>query len=64
MHAGTRPHVDQVVGFQDGFFVMLHHQHGIAQIAQPLEGAEQPGIVPLMQADGGFIQDTEHPDQA
>ena len=63
MHAGPRPHVDQVVGLHDGLLVMFHHQHGVAQVAQPLEGVQQARIVPLVQADGGLIQDVEHAHQ-
>ena len=64
MHPGPRPHVDQVIGLQDRLFVMLHHQHGVADVAQPLERAEQAGVVALVQADGRLVQDVEHPDQA
>jgi hypothetical protein len=34
--AGARADVQQVVGGADGFFVVLHHQHGVAQVAQVL----------------------------
>ena len=53
-----------MVGFDHGVAIMLDHQHGVAQVAQPLERLEQPLIVALMQSDRGFVQNVEHPDQA
>ena len=64
MHPGPRPHVDDMVRLQDGLLVVLHHQHGIADVAQMLQGLQQPGVVPLVEADGGLVQDIEHPHQA
>ena len=43
---------------------MLHDEHGIAEIAQALQGVEQAGVVPLVQADGGLVQHIEHARQA
>ena len=61
---GARPHVDQIVGGADRLLVMLDHQHGIAEVAQPLQRLQQPGIVALMQADGGLVQHIEHAGEA
>ena len=36
MDAGARPHIDDMIGGADGFLVMLHHDHGVAEIAQAL----------------------------
>ena len=58
--AGARADVDYVVGNADGILVMLDHDHGVAEIAQPLEGFEQPRVVALMQADGGLVQYIEN----
>jgi len=52
-----------MVGFEDGFLVVLDHQHGVAQVAQALEGVEQAAVVALMQADRRFVENVEHPDQ-
>ena len=56
MHAGARPHVDQIVGRADGVFVMLDDNDGVAQVAQPLQRFQQPRVVALVQADGRFVQ--------
>ena len=49
MGAGTGAHVEDMVGATDGVLVMLDDDHGIAQIAQPPQGRQQPIIVALMQ---------------
>ena len=43
--------------------IMFDQKDGIPQIALLLNRADQPGIVPGMQADGRFIQYVEHADQ-
>jgi hypothetical protein len=53
MNAGTRPHVDDVVGGADHVLVVLDHQHAVANVAQMLERADQPVVVALVQADAG-----------
>ncbi len=42
---------------------MLDHDHGIAEVAQPLQGFQQPRIVALVQADRGLVQHIEHAGQ-
>ncbi len=59
----TRANVNQIVGGPQGVLVMLHHNQGIAKIPQALEGGQKAVVVPLVQADGGLIQDVEHPNQ-
>ena len=39
---------------------MLHHNEGIAQIAQTFHGSNEFVIVPLMQTDAGFVQHIQH----
>jgi hypothetical protein len=36
MHAGARAHVDHVVSGADHVFVVLDHQHAVADVAQVL----------------------------
>ena len=48
----------------DGFFVMLHHNQGIAQVTQVLQGCQQPVVVPLVQTDTGLIQDVTYAHQS
>ena len=58
--AGAGAKVDDVVGAADGFFVVLHHQHGVAQIAQLFERLQQAAVVAMMQPDGRLVQHVEH----
>jgi hypothetical protein len=60
----SRADVHHVVGGADGLLVVLHHDHRVAQVAQPLQRPDEPLVVPLMQADGGFIEHVEHAHQA
>ena len=54
------PHVDQVVGGPHGALVVLDHQHGVAEVAQALQGRDQPLVVALVQADRRLVEDVEH----
>ena len=38
VYTGARAYVDDVVGVAYGFLVVLHHQHGIAQVTQVVPG--------------------------
>ena len=64
VHAGAGADVDHVIGQADGVFVMLDHDHRVAQVAQVGEGAEQALVVALVQADAGLVEDVHHADQA
>ncbi len=63
MNAGAGPDVQQTVGRANGFLVVLHHNNCIAQIAQVLKSADQPGIVALVQADARLVQHVKHAHQ-
>ena len=39
---------------------MLHDDHGVPQVAQTLQGGDEPLVVALVQSDGGLVQDVEH----
>ena len=58
--AGAGPDVEHVVGGADGVLVVLDHDHGIAEIAQPLERFQQPRIVALVQPDRRLVEHVEH----
>ena len=62
--AGAGADVDHVVGGADGVLVVLDHDHGVAEVAQPLERLQQPRVVALVQADRGLVQHVEHAGQA
>ena len=64
MHAGARAHVDTEVGRADHVFVMLHHQHAVANVTQVFEGVDQAVVVSLVQANAGLVQHIHHPGQA
>jgi len=63
-HARTRAEVQNIIGVPDRVGVMLDHEHGVAQIAQALEGAQKAVVVALVQADARLVEDVEHADQA
>ena len=62
--AGPGAEIHDVVGRAHRPLVVLDHDHGVAEVAQPGEGVEQLGVVPLVQADRGLVEDVEDPDQA
>ena len=62
--AGAGPHVHDIVRAHDRVLVMLDHEHGVAEVAQVAERAEQAGIVALVQADGGLVEHVEHAGEA
>ena len=61
--ARARAEVDEMIGGAHRLLVVLDHDHGVAEVAQPLERADQLGVVALVQSDRGLIEDVEHPDQ-
>ncbi len=60
---GGRPHIHHVIGGEDRVLVVLHHQHRVAEIAQPAQRAEQPFVVALVQADRRLVQHIQHAGQ-
>ena len=55
--------VDQIVRLHHGFLVVLYHDHGVPKITKLLQGTDQLGVIPLMQADARLIQNIQHADQ-
>ena len=64
MDAGAGADIDHVIGDADGVLVMLDHDHGVAEVAQPLQGFEEPRIVALVQADRRLVEHVEHAGEA
>ena len=62
--AGAGADVDDPVGGADRVLVVLDDDQGVAQVAQPDQGLDQPVVVALVQADGRLVEDVEHADQA
>ena len=59
----SRTDVDDVVGDLHGVFVVLHHHHGVAEIAHADERLDQPLVVSLVQTDRRFVQHVQHAHQ-
>jgi hypothetical protein len=64
VNAGARPDVEHVVGGADRVLVVLHHDHGVAEVAQPFERFQQPRIVALVQPDRRLVEHVEHTGQS
>ena len=64
MHASARAHVDHMVSGADHVFVVLHHQHAVADVAQVLQGVDQALVVALVQADAGLVEHVHHAGEA
>ncbi len=62
--AGAGADVDHFVGGADGVLVVLDHDHGVAEVAQPAQRLEQPRVVALVQADRRLVEHVEHAGEA
>src|SRR3954467_6944451 len=62
--AGAGAHVDHIIGVADRILVMLDDEHGVAEIAQPVERDQEALIVALVKADARIVEDVEHARQA
>ena len=51
MDAGGGSHVDDMIGAENGFFVVFHHQNAVAEVPQALQGVQKPGVIALVQPD-------------
>ena len=61
--AGARAHVDEPVGGAHHLLVVLDDEHGVAEVAQPLERADQLVVVALVEADRRLVEDVEDADE-
>ena len=57
---GARSHVNHMVGCPHHVFVVLNHQHAVANITQVFEGANESVVVPLVQPNAGLVQNIHH----
>ena len=59
----SRPgaHIHNIVRGAHGVLVVLHHDQGIAQVPQVLQSRQKLIVVPLVQANGGLVQNIQHP---
>ncbi len=63
MLAGAGADIDHMIGDSDGVLVVLDDNDRVTDVSEPLEGFDQLGVVALVEADGGLIQDIEHADE-
>ena len=60
MPSRARPEIDHIIRAPDRFFIVLDHQHGVAQVAKILQRSQQPAIVAMVQSDRRLIEHIEH----
>src|SRR6188508_114699 len=60
----TRAQIDQMIGRADGILVVLDHYHGVTEVPEFPERAQETLVVPLVQADARLVQDVENTHQA
>ncbi len=58
-----RADVHHPVRGPDRVLVVLHDDEGVAQVAQPQQGLQQPVVVPLVQPDGRLVEHVQHAHQ-
>ena len=59
--AGTK--IDHVVGAADRLFIVLDHEHRVAEIAQLFERVQQAVVVAMVQSDRRLVEHVEHAPQ-
>ena len=58
--AGTGADIHNIIRLAHRILVMLHHDQGVAKVAQTLHRSDQLIIVTLVQADARLIQHIQH----
>ena len=53
------PDVHDPVGGPDRLLVVLHDEHGVAEVAQPGQGRDELGVVALVEPDRGLVEDVQ-----
>ena len=61
--ARSRPEVDHPVRRAHHLLVVLDHEHGVADVAEPLERVDEPAVVALVEPDRRLVQDVEDADE-
>ena len=60
MFAGGRAEIADVVTARNDLPIVLDHDQRVAQVAELVQGGQQPRVVARVQADGGFVQHVQH----
>ena len=55
--------IDDPVALSDRLLIVLDHEHGVAEIAEPGERVDQPSVVTLVQADRRLVEHIQGADQ-
>ena len=63
VYARPGSEINDVVGDAQGLLVVLHHDQGVAEVAQVDQRVQEALVVALMQPDGRFVEDVQHADQ-
>ena len=58
------PTSDDVIRRAHRVLIVLHHEHGVAEVAQMAQRVEQLVVVALVQSDGRLVENVEHAHQA
>lgn len=61
--AGTGTEINDAIGGEHRFFIVLDDDDGIPLIAEVDEALEEAGVVAGMEADGGFVEDVDDADE-
>ena len=60
VNARTGANIKKIIGVLHRLLVMLHHDHGVADVAQALQRGDKLGVVALMQTDARLVQNIQH----
>ena len=60
MHACARAYIHDIIRAAHGIFIVLYHDHRIAEVAEIFQGGNKLVVIALMQADGRLVQHIEH----
>ena len=63
MLARARPEVDHPVRRAHHLLVVLDDEHGVADVAEPLERVDEPAVVALVEPDRRLVEDVEDADE-
>ena len=62
--ARARPDVHHMVGDPDRLLVVLHHHHGVAQVAHSQQRLDEAAVVALVKPYRRLVEHVQHPDEA
>ncbi len=62
--AGAGSHLHDAVRGEHHVTVMLDHHQRVAQVAQAVDGSDQPAVVGGVQADARLVEHVGHADQS